>query len=415
MIRAGSLFYALAISFIMAALAGSLLLVAGFNRLLRVTDQNEEELARNAESGIQFLMSAAVDYQAVDLFKNKKDSVFLQRKKWGAFTILYAKAVRKNNSSEQIVLSGVLPSEENNVLTLADLDRPLSVSGNTEIRGNCLLPKAGIERAYIEGESFTGSQLVHGSILQSERFLPDYNDTLCNYIKRLFGYSPSASDSCISLAEFSEQDSLSNSFKNDPLYLSEPTAVHITHQFVHGYICIISSKAIYVNRNAHLQDVLLIAPYIEIEAETEGRFQAFARDSLRTGKNIQLHYPSILALIADKQSSNRAFLHLGERSTVLGELFATSLANEYQKQVHVLIDKDAILYGKLYCNGTVDLKGAVYGELVCMKFELKTNSAIYENHLLHAVIDRSKRSSIFVQSAITANKNSKAAIITQLE
>src|SRR5882757_8672986 len=185
MLKAGSLFYALSITVIMALLSTSLLLAAHYTRLRIQRDELREETGRNALSGLELLMSdqspLAYDGAAheTDLFGNRRDSVRLQKKSWGAFDILISEA--HHNSLRQTLIAETgwqCDATEINALQLADLDRPLSVTGNTRLKGTCYLPKAGIQRAYIEGQSYSGDQLVYGAIKTSERFLPPYNDTL---------------------------------------------------------------------------------------------------------------------------------------------------------------------------------------------------------------------------------------------
>lgn len=420
MLRAGSLFYALAISVIIALLSSSLLLAAHFSRLSLQQDTAAEEVIRNANSGLQLLMSA--EYNAsrevseTDLFGRGMDSVQLGLKSWGAFEIALVRAHRNRFSHELIASVGWQPdADDQTALTLADLDRPLSVTGKTELRGDCYLPKSGIKRAYIEGESYSGSQLVYGLQKKADRFLPKYNDTLVKRIERLFDFVPGANDSVMPLTQFVALDSICNSFRNRPLYIFSNSALSIRSKYISGQVCIISRRSVQVEKNSILKDVLIIAPEIYIADEVQGQFQAFARDSLETGTDLLLHYPSVLGLIATEKSPARALLLLGEHSLVMGQLFACSLANDFKKQVIVQLEKESAVYGSIYSGGLVDLKGTVTGDVTCSKFELRTASAVYENHLMNAVINRPRRSAAFVASAITRKKSDHKAVVAWLE
>lgn len=420
MLRAGSLFYALAISVIIALLSSSLLLAAHFSRLSLQQDTAAEEVIRNANSGLQLLMSA--EYNAsrevneTDLFGRGMDSVQLGLKSWGAFEIALVRAHRNRFSHELIASVGWQPdANDQTALTLADLDRPLSVTGKTELRGDCYLPKSGIKRAYIEGESYSGSQLVYGLQKNADRFLPKYNDTLVKRIERLFDFVPGANDSVLPLDLFMTTDSICNSFRNRPLYIFSNGALSIRSKNISGQVCIISRRSVQVEKNSILKDVLIIAPQIQIADEVQGQFQAFARDSLETGTDLLLHYPSVLGLIATEKSPARALLLLGENSLVMGQVFACSLANDFKKQVIVQLEKESAVYGSIYSGGLVDLKGTVTGDVTCSKFELRTASAVYENHLMNAVINRPRRSAAFVASAITRKKSDHKAVAAWLE
>ncbi len=60
------------------------------------------------------------------------------------------------------------------------------------------------------------------------------------------------------------------------------------------------------------------------------------------------------------------------------------------------LEKETELYSQIYSNGYVELKGSVFGSVVCAKFSLRSNSSLYDNHLLNATIDISKLPKDFV-------------------
>ncbi len=420
MLRGGSLFYALAITVIMGLVSSSLLLSAYYTRLQLQRDELREEIIRNAKSGLEIAMNESFreSYNSsgdIDLFGKGSDSVFLEVKPWGAFEVAIARAHNKSFTHELIAAVG-WKSEQNDLtaLVLADLDRPLSITGSTKLTGDCYLPKAGIQRAYIEGSNYSGDKLVYGATKISDRFLPKYNDTLVNRIKLLFEFQPQPNDSVMYYNAFLQADSLSNSFTNQPLYIFSEGTISIRSQKLAGHICIISRQSIIVGKNSALENVLLIAPHIEIEKETEGFFQAFARDSLHIGEEAQLHYPTVLGIIASKKSPNLASLLIGEKSKIVGQLFACNLETDFRKHVLISTAKESIVYGEIYSSDLVDHKGSVYGNITCTKFELKTPSAEYENHLLNAVINRPERSADYVASALTRKPTDKKAIVQWL-
>jgi hypothetical protein len=91
------------------------------------------------------------------------------------------------------------------------------------------------------------------------------------------------------------------------------------------------------------------------------------------------------------------------------------MQNDYRKHVLISTGKESLVYGELYSTGLIDHKGTVYGSVTCSKFELKTASAEYENHLMNAVIDRQKRSSYYIGSALTRKKTDRKAVVQWLQ
>jgi hypothetical protein len=421
MLRGSSLFYALAIAVIMALVSTSLLLAAEYGRMRLQRDEIREEVIRNSKSGLELLMGdpSVVDYDIpteIDLFGNGSDSVLLEKKLWGAFEIDISRAYNKSFSHERIAAVGWKPdANDHTALILADLDRPLSITGNTKLNGDCYLPKAGIQRAYIEGQSYSGDRLVYGETKKADRFLPRYNDTLVKRLKNLFEFQPGENDSVIYLQQFQQSDSISNSFLNKILYVFNEGMIIINTQKISGQVCIISRKSIRIEKNASIHNVLLIAPKIEIADEVEGDFQAFARDSLVTGEKVELHYPTVLGIIGTDKSPDFSSLIVKEKSKIFGQLFACTTANDFRKHVIISTGKESVVYGEIYSSDLVDHKGTVIGNVTCTKFELKTPSAEYENHLMNSVIDRLKRSPDFVSSALTRKKTDNKTVVQWLQ
>lgn len=419
-LQGGSLFYALAISVIIAMLTCSILLADHFSRMSIVNDITTEEVIRNAESGIVLgCGDEAFDYsdgKEIDLFGRGKDSVFIQRKPWGAFDVCISHAHTRNASYETIALIGCRESPEDSyALWLADMDRPLSVTGTTELRGKCYLPKSGVERAYIEGNSYQGSQLVYGETAGSSRFMNQRNEERVKQIETMFNYAGAEHDSMISWNEIESLDTVIHSFRDGALVISHPLPIRITDKSMRGQLCIISTVSIYVSNTSALENVILVSPRIEIEEETIGQFQAFARDSLIVGKEVRLTYPSILAVCSSKSSPEFSGLIIHEGAKIMGEVFGSVQGDDIRKHVTVSIDKDALVYGSVYCNDLVDLKATIIGSVTCSKFVLKTNSAVYENHLMNAVIHRTNRSASYTGSFLFRGENAAKSIVQWVE
>lgn len=418
-LQGGSLFYALAISVIIAMLTCSILLAEHFTRISLVNDITNEEVIRNAESGIILACNNEhEDYSQgrdVDLYGRGKDSVFIQRKPWGAFDVCISRAHTRNISFEKIALVGVNESPVNSYsLWVADMDRPLSITGKTELRGKCYLPKSGIERAYIEGNSYQGSCLVYGEMATSSRFMVPPDKNRLELIAELSKGKVADDDSVVSWNDLQSADTIARSFKENALIITGNYPIRI-HQNISGQVCIISSIAIYVERSSQLNNVILVAPRIEIEDETHGQFQAFARDSLIVGKDVRLEYPSILAVCADKLSPEFAGLVMHESAKIMGDVFGSVDGDDIRRHVTISVDHDAMIYGSLYCTDLVDLKATVIGSVTCAKFILKTNSAVYENHLINAVIDCTKRNDAYISSLLRKTDGGTNSVVQWVE
>jgi cytoskeletal protein CcmA (bactofilin family) len=407
MVKASSLFYAIAIALIIALVSSSLILFAYLNRLQVISCFQTEQLQRNASSGLAILMSdqnmvGPNDRKVLDLYDKGSDSIALEKRSWGLFEIAIATAFSGNKKNTQIVQIGIVVNNNQTALYMADQDKPLSLCGNTLIKGVCYLPKAGVKRAYIEGQSFSGNKLIEGSIKESQKNLPEIKkEHLDNIVKMAQQVANTNEEEKETHAERQYgKDTLINSFENKTIVLVSNTTVRLDHQCYEGNILVISKKNIIIGAGASLQDIILFAPRIEIEANFKGTLQAFASDTILLAKKCTLTYPSVVGLIGTGKTRS-PLVFLMEGAEVKGVVFALqeSLIDQ-AKQVKMVLEKNAKVSGQVYTNGVLDLKGIVYGSVFCSSFILNTPSSIYENHLLNATIDNSKLSSNYVGMAL---------------
>ena len=397
MIKASSLFYAIVISLIIAIVTSSLILFAYLSRIEFENFAMDQRLNLNADSGLNLLTSQqtlveAGQSKSIDLYGTGEDSVFLSRKSWGAYEIAISKASFKNIKITRIAQIGYYPDSSSLYsLYLADQDKPLSLCGKTIVKGTAYLSKAGVKRAYIEGQSFIGNTLINGQIKPSERTLPSFNKELMAHIQSMFSKKMlSDNDSIIMLQRELSGDSISNSFNDRSLVLTSANSITISNGLYEGNVAIISNKQITVEASAILKDVILAAPRIIIKDNFKGNFQAFASDSIIVKKNVSLYYPSVLAVVMGVNSPNVSAVVLNENDTLLGNIFAFKDDAYVLKQAGIVIPQKAVVVGQLYSNGYIDVKGTIKGSLMSNKILLVTPSSVYENHLLNAVIDVSQ-------------------------
>jgi hypothetical protein len=394
MIKASSLFYAIVISIIIAIVSSSLILFAYLNRIEFDNLQTQQRLNLNADSGLNLLMSRQslikLDQPVtIDLFTSGTDSVFLNRRSWGAFEVLISTAIFHDQKIERIAQVGSSSDNTNPYsIYLADEGKPLALCGNTKIKGTAFLPKSGVERAYIEGQNFTGRTLIEGSIKNSKNQLPEFNPELIEHIQHLLKERKiSDRDSLLQIQRSFSGDSIHNSFKNNPLVLSAYGPITIVNGTYSGNVVIISDTLITVTATAILKDIILAAPKIIFEEHFTGNLQTFASDSIIVEKNVSFHYPSVLGIVASKPDKNCAIV-LNDNDSLTGNLFAYQVTNDSYKRTGINIGSKSVITGQVYSSGYVEMKGTLFGSLMCSKFMLVTPSSVYENHLLNAVIDQ---------------------------
>lgn len=413
-VKAGALLYSLAIALLIGLLSSSLLLFAFFSRTSLQLNTDMERLQLNTSSAMQLLLAVPgkIPFGSsteIDLFGEGKDKVILQRKHWGAFEIALSDAVAGKLSAGRVAMIGATLHNDSKIsLYLADEDKPLSLCGNTQIKGTCYLPKAGVKRAYIEGQSFSGDKLVEGDIKESRKELPVINKLMIEHNLAYLSRQYNNSDSITDFENIHDINIMERSFSENTVLIHSKGKIALTGRKYSGNIIIASEEAVFIGSGSMLESVLVYAPYIEVENNFAGSVQLFASDSLLIREGCKLTYPSVAALIS--RGENSAKMLIGKNTEITGEVFVYRQNNNSKTPFLFSIEKEAVIRGQVYSNGPVDLKGSIHGSIACEKFILHTPSSVYENHLLNVTIDYSLLSPHFVGVNLTDDSDNRKIV-----
>lgn len=407
MIKAGALLYAMFLIVVIAIISSSFIMVNYYNSVYVIKSLKQEQLYRDVNSGINYGLSFHQEIPInseieIDLFNDEQHKVKLSKTYWGAFYVLSSKATWRNKLVSKSALIGSNFKEgEEIALYLVDQNKPLSLTGKTQITGDCYIPKAGVKRAYIEGKSFVGNKLINGIKLNSSKTLPLINKELIKENLNNFSVIENTSDSLIDYELFLEQDSIVNSFRNKTLVLYSSLTINLSNKVIEGNVIIKSDKNIIVNQSSKITNAILYAKGIVLEKDTKGTMQLFAQDSVLVEDNCQLNYPSVVALIGKGNTLVSKKIIVSEDVKIKGSLFLYNENFDRKHQAFLSIGKDSEITGEVYSSELLELKGKVFGGVFCNKLLLKTASSVYENHLMDAIINRKELSEHFVGIPLT--------------
>jgi hypothetical protein len=400
MLRAGSLYFALFISFIVTILLGSVILYASF--INRYTDAQvmRDRAWSNANAGIivalydtAFLSAGAT--RVLDLYDDQDtiDKVTVSKTYWGVYQIIKSSVRWKNFEALKIAFTGAdISSAEPIALYVADKDRYLSFCGATVITGTSCLPKIGIRKAYIEGQSFTGEKLINGEMRTSSSELPALSDRIIASNLTCFSDAVPEGDSLVNIDEIAGADSLEKSFNSKTLVIFSRSNITLDNIKLKGNIRVLSSQSIRFTRYSNTDNIIAYAPVIYFDKGFRGNLQAFAQDTLIANEDCEFTYPSCLGLVNDTLNGN--YLEINENTRLEGCIFLYR-KNKATPIPHLKIAPGTIIHGLVYCPGNVELKGKIEGSLYCHGFSLNTPSGLYENYLLNDTIDRSALSKYY--------------------
>lgn len=398
MLKAGALFYAVTVALIIAMICTALVLFAYVSRVEFQDTRMNLDAQRNATSALRLLLAKPelVPFDKstqIDLFGNGLDNAIVERQQWGGFEIGIATGIRARHTHRRAAMIGANLHKDSQVaLYLADRNKPLSLCGQTLIKGTCYLPKAGVKRAYIEGKTFVGPKLIHGTVQEAGRSLPAINKEMINRNIAYLKGDLSPRDSLLNMREVG--DTIENSFTQKTLVIDADGDFPITSGRFVGNVRIVSTGTVFIGASAVIEDVIVYAPRVIIEDGFRGNLQVFATDSVDIGEDCQLDYPSVIALVR-RNEKEHAQLNIRQGTEISGVVFAYQDRVGVRNHLRLSLEQSAIVHGQVYTNGMMDMKGKIYGSLATNGFLLNTPSSVYENHLLDITVDWSRLSEHF--------------------
>lgn len=398
-----ALFYALLVALLIAAFSTAMITGAYYHRVLTDFADLELQLVQNATSGLEFLKAEKQPFQrqAIDLFGAQEDSVLLEKKTWGLFEIAISEAFQQTSkgrlSHQKIAMLGSPPAEdwEKAAIYLRDGFKPLTLAGQTRIVGDAFLPKSGVKGGYVDGQSYSGEELIFGEKKNSTAQLPAIDESMIEHQFKQFGQRATHNF-------YALPDSLEQSFFAPTISVRD-SLIYIDQQLLKGNICLVADSLVYIGRNTVVEDILIYAPAIYIEEGFKGNLQAFATHYLEVSRQAELTYPSVVALLQPdtvKQSSLGYFR--GEAK--LEGLFLVLDAKKGNPVPIVRVEKGSHVEGQIFTNTSrLDFQGILHGNLTTSGLRLRTTTSQYENHLWNVTIDAAQRPDFYLSPLLFNN------------
>lgn len=404
-LKSGALQFTIFVEALIALLLSGLILYAYTFIYMKEQSKGAVENIQLSDTGINYLLKPSginTDTITIDFVKKENQSIKVHLSQWGifekAFTITQ---FRKKKFIKTALIGSRINSEESPTLFLQETQNPLTIAGNTSIKGIAYLPSQGVKPGYISGNSYYGSQLIYGTIEKSTPILPKLGknviDVLAFYLK---DYKPMSQEDYINL-----QTNLRiiNSFKGKTKGAYSKGTIILENREITGNIIIKSDTLIRIKRTALLKDLIMIAPIIEIEDGTTGNFQAIASKRITVGKECKLSYPSALVLFQDNKDNQNTRsdstlenqIFIDSRTIIKGSVcyFQTKELADFQTQI--VLEKEVRIKGQVYCYGNLELKGMVSGSVYTKQFVANQAGSIFVNHIYNGMIENENIPTIF--------------------
>jgi hypothetical protein len=394
MLKAGALYFAIVITFFIAIISASLIMLASHYRSTYLKEMRLTRLLNNLNAGVIYSLAnenRAYGSKTIDLYTDQTDSLQVERKQWGLFDLVVLKAFIKQDTLKKVFLVGT--ETDSTVLYLSDEDRPLAISGNTKITGNAVLPKSGIRQAYVDSKPYNGSQLVYdGKISNSERYLKSVDAEM---LKQLVQNLKNKKNRI----KFLGNKDLKFSFLDTVQNFNLPQKAVLANISLSGNMVLFADSSVTISATCTLNNIQIYAPYIKVEDGFKGNCQLFASDSISIGNRVIFNYPSVAGIIKNENLEYQPLLKLGTQAQFNGVLF-TYEAKRSVVQTSINLGKDAKVTGEIYSSGFLQLeRGTVItGKISCNRFVMKSPTTRYENFLIDAVFNRKTRSQYYLST-----------------
>lgn len=333
----------------------------------------------------------AAHHQALDapplsrpLFEGAGDTVTMVRIAFGMLDLIRVSAsVQGRVVYEEVLAGGAFPTDR--VLELDGRAGPLQLAGDARVIGNVRVPGADVRRGYIEGKPFSGSTLVEGAVERQEGRLTIVMEEDRRRVARFAGAgavgqpSPCEEGTGISRAERSADATVPF------IQLSGPTTW--SHATLDGPAVIACDDTLTIAGDAVLRHCLIRAPFIRFSKGFQGTVQAFATQGIDVEEEVELTYPSLLAVVRDARRDDAAFIAIGTGAHVQGGVWLLDEAVRGRSGASLRIDADAVVEGEVLVEGSVQHHGVIRGILKAQEFLLRTASSIYRGYLMDGSLE----------------------------
>lgn len=413
-LNAGALQYTLFIAMLIVLLIASFLMVTFLQNTFKTNAGFQIRSIQNANLGFQYVSENDIPYNQKTTIKLPYDiggQLTLLKKHWGIFDLVHIESKVKNKSFQKIGLIGGFQSKRP-ALYLKDNNNALVLVGDTKILGNAFLPKNGVKRGNIAGNSYYGTQLIYGTSKQSNKKLPRLKNR--EFIEFLSKEKHVIKNT--GLLTLYEGLTVINSFSEPTKLYKQKGVINLREISLTGNIMIQSDTLIKVYNTALLSNIQLIAPYIELQSKVTGNFQVVASKNITVGADCQLTYPTALILnetvkLSNAESDKFSQLKIASGSTVKGIVAFLSNNKTVNYKAQIVLEKNAEIIGEVYCDQNFELKGEVKGTVYTNKFITNSYGSVYQNHIFNGSILQPELSEKYVGLAI---EKSKSAVSTWL-
>lgn len=238
----------------------------------------------NLNSGEVILLSNPEEYiqaKSVSL-ADEEPQITLENKDWGIYDIGLIRSIINKDTIDRSIVIGYT-QEEKYCLKLSYTNSYFKLAGNSNFKGQLIVPGKQLDRANISSKPYTGSKIQFQNLIASEKRseikLSDFNAALEQ-----------------SLVSDTDSSAIFQPFNEPTLLLDGVSA----YESISGNVLVEANYPLVIPRGIRLNNVIIKAPSIVIQSGFVGSAQFIAEDSIIVNDRVELTFPSALIVNSTK-------------------------------------------------------------------------------------------------------------------
>ncbi len=369
--------------------------------------QRQSQLISNIQSAICVLENAPELFTKnsfnLQILEEEGYSTKINISPWGLYDIVSVSSQHGRATLNKVFLftDNIQRNESVPSLYLSSPNKYLSVGGKTYLGKNCYLPVHGIRKAYVGGIGYYRDSLTFGRVFVADNKLPEINHELnkrYNQIESLTKNSANRMD----IAKLGN-DTIRNSFTEEPLVVVCPDNFFISHRHFSGNI-VITGTSFTIDNTVSIDNCIICADVINIGTHFKGNAQIFAGKSLTIESMVELTYPSIIYL--DNKNSEQ--INVGDSLFLRGDIIIPNKTDNVNELLKTGVGTQVV--GQIYCNGDCLFQGALFGSLYTRGFIFRDRRGTYQNYLIDVCIDIARMPREYSSISLTKLPSQKSCI-----
>ena len=326
------------------------------------------------------MLLSRADSSRISLYEEGKDEITVKRKRWGLYEAVSIRHSKEDPFGRIHMMGKAEESSCRAALWLCDRNIPLTLAGNTSIKGTVYIPQNGIKSIEIAKRKYHGESPALNQMRVSDRSMPKVNQAFWTYLDSLKQAYETSVDYRLIEEQYVSFDK--------PTVFSHCHTCKETCLRQNGNIVLFGDRLV-ISKESDIHDILILARSVVIESGFRGNAQIICADSILLKPHVELTYPS--GLFVDSSGQNAPCVTIGEYCKVAGYVGV-----HWSEKYHYVLEnaccrlrQNALVCGLVYVDGSCEINGCIKGAAYIKDCFYREGHSFYAETLFDVSIERS--------------------------